>query len=236
MGLLDGLQGLQGAPPPRGGGSSNAALDGAATAATDAMSQFSSGAKSLFGDLGSQFGGGVDNLGDGVKSSVNSLRRLMGDESVAEDIESQPTAQMSLSEEMGSMFNLTWLQRIALFAMCFGTGVLLIGMSFTFLPAIVIMPHKFAASFTLGNFLAIVSTWILVGPRSQLQTMFHPVRAVAACVYVGSLIVTLLAAFFGGKFRYILVLASIVAEVISCEFYNFIHIALRCIQAAVSID
>lgn len=213
MGLLDGLQTLQGAPPPRP--SQNGTLETTSTAPPDTMSQFSSGAKSILGNLGSQFGDGVDNIGDGVKSSVNSLRRLMGDESV-DDVEAQPV-QMSLSEEMGSMFNLTWFQRIMLFAMVFGTGVLLIGISFTFLPVIVLVPHKFAAAFTMGNLLAILSTWILVGPRAQLQAMFHPVRAVAAGVYLGSLFVSLFAAFFGGKLRYVLVLAAIIAEVAACK-------------------
>lgn len=212
MGLLDGLQTLQGAPPPRSG--SNVALDATSTAATDPMSQISSGAKSLFGD----FGDGVDNLGEGVKSSVNSLRRLMGDESVDVDVEAQAPQQMSLSEEMGAMFNLTMFQRIALFAMVFGTGVLMICISFSFLPLIVVVPQKFAAAFTLGNLLAIVSTWILVGPKAQLQAMFHPVRAVAAGIYLTSLFVALFAAFFGGKMRYILVLIALVAEIASCKF------------------
>lgn len=216
MGLLDGLQTLQGAPPPRSSSATNGPSD---PNATDAMSQFSTGAKSLFGDFGSTVGDGVDNLGDGVKSSVNSLRRMMGDESVDVDVEMQAPQQMSLSEEMGAMFNLTMFQRIALFAMVFGTGVLMICISFSFLPVIVLVPHKFAAAFTLGNVLAIISTWILVGPKAQLQAMFHPVRAVAAGIYLASLFVALLAAFFGGKMRYLFVLAALVAEVGSCKFF-----------------
>lgn len=81
------------------------------------------------------------------------------------------------------------------------------------------MPHKFAAAFTMGNVLAIASTWVLVGPRAQLQTMFHPVRAVAAAIYVTSLVVALVAAFFGGKFRYVIVLVALVAELVSRKFF-----------------
>lgn len=211
MGLLDGLQSLQGPPPPR----TSTPLDSAANTASDAMSQFSSGAKSIFGDLGSTLNGSMDNLGGNVKSSVNSFRRMMGDESV-EDLEAnQPPAQMTLSDEMNAMFNLSMFQRLALFAMIFGTGVLMICISFSFLPLIVVMPHKFAASFTLGNILAIVSTWVLVGPKAQLQAMFAPVRAIAAGIYVASLFVALFAAFFGGKLRYIFVLIALVAEIAS---------------------
>lgn len=210
MGLLDGLETLQGAPPSRGAGTSDPPLN-------DAMANLSTGAKSFFGDFGSSIGDGVDNLGDGVKSSVNSLRRMMGDESVDVDVEMQTTQQMSFSEEMGAMFNLTWFQRIALFAMVFGTGVLMMCISFSFLPVIVVVPHKFAASFTLGNLLAIFSTVILVGPRAQLQAMFHPARAVAAGIYFASLFIALFAAFFGGKLRYIIVLVAVVAEICSCK-------------------
>lgn len=210
MGLLDGLQTLQGAPPPRP--ATLSPTDSASATASDAMTQFSSGAQSLFGDFSAGLAGGVEGLGGGVKTSVNSFRRMMGDESADIDLE-DPVEQMTLTEEMGTLFNLTWWQRLGLFAMVFGTGVLLIGISFTFLPVIVLVPHKFAAAFTMGNLLAIMSTWILVGPRAQLQAMFHPVRATAAAVYLSSLLVSLLAAFFGGKLRYILVLASIVAEI-----------------------
>lgn len=205
MGLLDGLNSLQGAPPP-----SQSASNPPSTAKPDAFSQFSNGARSFFGDVSDSLAPAVDNVTETAKTSMSSLRRLMGEE---EDIEAP--AQMSLSEEMSTMFNLTMFQRIGLFAMCFGTGVLMIVLSFSFLPMIVLVPHKFAASFTLGNVLAIMSTWVLVGPRAQLQSMFHPVRAVAAGVYVFSLVFALFAAFLGGKFRYVLVLAAVVAEIAS---------------------
>lgn len=285
MGLLDGLQSLQGAPPPNAHGSANgnalassnsssssssahhhhhhstnggggggvAGLNGAfgglgvSGPNMDALGmqvgQFAAGARGFFTDVGSKLGDtlapAVDNLSEGAKSSVTSLRRMMGDETVDDDIESgtsgsnlsgqqqqqqqqssQPqTQQMSLSDEMSSMFNLTMFQRIALFAMCFGTGILLIALSFTFLPLIVIAPQKFAAAFTMGNLLAIISTWMLVGPRAQLQSMFSPGRTVAASVYIISLLVTLLAAFFGGKFRYIFVLIALVSQISSCKFF-----------------
>lgn len=216
MGLLDGINSLQGAPPP------NPSLSKPMASASEPAGQLPPGERGFFFDFGSRFqetfSPAITNINETARTSVTSLRRLMGDETV-EDLEAPPPppAQMSLSEEMSSMFNLTLFQRIALFAMCFGTGVFLIGMSFTFLPMIVLAPHKFAASFTMGNVLAIVSTWILVGPRAQLQSMFSPVRAVAASIYVVSLLVTLCAAFFGGKLRYIIVFAALIAEIASCK-------------------
>lgn len=206
MGLLDGVQSLQGAPAPT----------------RDTMSKFSEGAKNSFGDFGNTLRDGVDNIGEGMKSSVNSIRRFIGDETV-DDVEAQAPVQQSLSEEMSSFFNLSMFQRIALFAMCFGVGVFMIFISFSFLPMIVFAPHKFAGAFTMGNVLAIISTWFLVGPKTQLQTMFHPARAVAAGVYVSSLAFVLFAAFFGGKLRYLLVLIGLVVEIVSRTlFFSFL--------------
>lgn len=54
------------------------------------------------------------------------------------------------------MFNLSWVQRLTLFVMCFSAGAVMIGLSFMFLPMILLKPHKFAAAFTAGNLLAIM--------------------------------------------------------------------------------
>lgn len=231
MGLLDGLNSLQGPPPPKSQPQTHVHIQPSSsnvgTSASDPISQFSAGAKTFFAGFGSKlsdtFSPAVDNINDTAKSSVTSLRRLMGDETV--DIEAP--AQMTMSEEMSSIFNLSLFQRILLFAMCFATGILLIGVSFTFLPFIVITPHKFAAAFTMGNILAIISTWILVGPRAQLQSMFNPIRAIASSIYLASLLFALLAAFFGGKLRYILVLITLVVEIAARKYFVCTHSVLH---------
>jgi hypothetical protein len=206
MGLLDGLSTLQGAPPARG----------------DPLASFGSGAKSLVGDLSASLSGGVGSLGTSAKSASDSFRRMLGDESVDVDVEGG--GQQSIADEVGELLNLSMLQRVALFGMCFSAGVVMIFVSFSFLPLIVVMPHKFAAAFTMGNVLAIVSTWVLVGPRAQLRTMFHPARAAAAAAYVGSLIFALFAAFFGGRLRYLLVLAALVVEIVALCWYSLSYI------------
>lgn len=205
MGLLEGLSTLEGAPPPAASTPPNGA-----SAHGDAMATFSNGAKSMFDGLGG-FGASISGGAVGVGSQ---MRQMLGG-----DIEEgQVPAQQTFSEEMSQTCNLTWMQRISLFAMVFGAGVMMIIMSISFLPLIVIAPHKFAGSFTMGNILAILSTWLLVGPRAQLQTMFQPGRALAAGMYVGSLVFVLLSAFFGGALRPFLVLVGLVAEISSCKF------------------
>lgn len=218
MGLLEGLSSLQGAPPPRG----------------DPLATFGTGTKSLVGDLSTSLSGGMDKFGSNAKSASDSFRRMLGDESVVVDLEmagggpgsagSSANGQQTMSEEMGALFDLGWMQRITLFAMCFTAGVVLLCISLSFLPLILVLPHKFAAPFAMGNVLAIVSTWILVGPRAQLKTMFHPQRAAAAAAYVGSLFFVLFAAFFGGKLRYLLVIVALVVEVAALAWYSLSYI------------
>lgn len=185
MGLLDGLKELEGAPLPA---PATQASNGAGAA--DAMA---AGAKSVL---------------DGLGHAGGQLRRFLGDEEEA-------PSQATMSDEVNALCSLTWIQRMALFAMTFGSGVLMIMTSVTFLPLLVIAPHKFAASFTMGNVLAIVSTWLLVGPRAQIAAMFQPNRAVPATAYVVSLVAVLGAAFFGGALRYPLVLVALVVEIVS---------------------
>ncbi len=212
MGLLEGLKELEGAPlpAPSTSGSANGA---SGAAAVDAMAQFSSGAKSVLGGLGG-FG---TSIGEGAAVAGNHMRRLFGDDTV--DLEAPQ--QATIGDEVNALCSLTWMQRIGLFAMTFGTGVLMLVTSISFLPLLVIAPHKFAAAFTMGNVLCITSTWLLTGPRAQLRAMFQPARAVAAACYVGSLILVLVAAFFGGSFRYPLVLVSLIIEILSRKLTVF---------------
>lgn len=61
-----------------------------------------------------------------------------------------------VAQEFGDILNLSWMQRLTLFVMCFSAGAVMIGLSFAFLPMILLKPHKFAAAFTAGNLLAIM--------------------------------------------------------------------------------
>ena len=56
-------------------------------------------------------------------------------------------------------------------------------------------PAPFAILYTLGNLIALGSTFFLWGPVSQLKNMFKPIRAGASIVYLVMLVVTLIVAF-----------------------------------------
>jgi len=58
----------------------------------------------------------------------------------------------------------------------------------------IISPRAFAKFYTLGTLFIIASTFFLVGPAKQLKSMFHPSRIVAAGIYLGSAVLTLVCA------------------------------------------
>lgn len=130
LGLVDGVSGLSGAPPP----STN----------NNPLCQLTTGAKTLFSDVG-------ERLDDGV----GALRRMVGQEDDDVELADLENGGGGFGEDFKGMFDLNWMQKLALFAMTFGAGVVLIVLSFWMVPLIVIKPHKFAVTFTVGNVLAI---------------------------------------------------------------------------------
>ncbi|OSX72127.1 hypothetical protein BU14_0464s0001 [Porphyra umbilicalis] len=194
----------------------------------DAFSQFAAGGQTAADVLGARASEVGTNVNDAFRGGWAAVSRMVGaDDGAPIDVEACANGnggQQSVQQEIGEMFNLSWVQRLTLFVMCFSAGAVMIGLSFMFLPMILLKPHKFAAAFTAGNLLAIMSTWVIVGPRAQLASMFHPARATAAAAYIGSLIFALFAAFFGGRLRYPLVLISLVVEVLALVWYSLSYI------------
>lgn len=71
------------------------------------------------------------------------------------------------------------------------------------------MPRTFAKWYTLGSILLIISSMFLMGPWSQMKTMFHKSRAPATIVYMFSIIGTLYAALHVSVFQYNTIYSSI---------------------------
>jgi hypothetical protein len=95
-------------------------------------------------------------------------------------------------EDPCACFKLTYQQRMMGFATCFVLGTVISIMS-TFL---VLNPVKFALPYTLGNILSLMATAFLIGPRRLVRYMCAPVRYIAACIYIGALIATLVSALY----------------------------------------
>jgi hypothetical protein len=55
--------------------------------------------------------------------------------------------------------------------------------------------RKYAALMTIGNCMDLCATSMLMGPRRQLRNMFDSVRRTATCIYLCSMVATIISAF-----------------------------------------
>lgn len=98
----------------------------------------------------------------------------------------------TLLDQFNEATTLTRTQRLLGFVVCFGMGMLLSLLA----PAFILRPVKLATTLTIGNLLSIGSMMFLVGPAKQCASMMDKKRWISTTVYLGSLVFTLLAAFY----------------------------------------
>jgi len=106
-----------------------------------------------------------------------------------------PDSDRSYADELDDLFSLSRTQRLYGFLFCFVLGWLLSLLSLVAVSQIAVHPEKFALLYTFGNVVSLCSTACLWGPCSQLRDMFKPVRVVATCLYLASMVLTLVCAF-----------------------------------------
>ena len=101
---------------------------------------------------------------------------------------SEPETATEVLDEYTSCASMSYEQRMYGFAFCalFGACVRR--------SRALWRPTKFATLYSMGNVLSLASTGFLTGFGRQLKNMFHGTRFVATCVYLGSLIMTLVRA------------------------------------------
>ena len=88
---------------------------------------------------------------------------------------------------------LSWKERLAGFAVCYGLGCLVTILAFgSFAAVFAGAPARFALTYTLGNVLNLGSTCFLVGPSRQWSALTHKSRRVASFVYILCMVITLL--------------------------------------------
>ncbi|GAA5804977.1 Got1/Sft2-like family-domain-containing protein [Helicostylum pulchrum] len=117
-------------------------------------------------------------------------------------------------EEEDPWYQLSRVERVMAFALCLALGVGCFALSFFFLP---IFPGKFAATFTLGSILILVSVALLRGPLSHLQHMMTKERIPFTVSYVGSMGMTLYAAI--GLRQTILTILFAIIQIIALLWY-----------------
>jgi len=89
-------------------------------------------------------------------------------------------------------------------------------------------PVPFVVNATVGNLIALAGSCFLSGPTSQVQKMFRPVRRAATTAYLGSLVLTLVIAFFGGKLplRGLILLLLMLLQYVAIAWYTLSYIPM----------
>ncbi len=86
------------------------------------------------------------------------------------------------------------------FAIAFGCGVALIGLSFFFLPLVTLSPQKFCLLFTLGSLCILASFAFLQEPLSYVASMFSGQKLIFTCCYLGSIILSIYSSMVAKKY------------------------------------
>merc|ERR1719221_2067904 len=95
-------------------------------------------------------------------------------------------------QSLGSLSALTMSPvKLAQFAGMFFLGLLLISLSFTFLPILVISPQKFALLFAFGSMTLLGSFAVLKGPQAFLMSLLQREKLPFSGAYVVGLVGTL---------------------------------------------
>ncbi|KAF1801340.1 ER-to-golgi vesicle protein transport Sft2 [Mucor lusitanicus] len=125
-----------------------------------------------------------------------------------------PLSSGDIEEEEDPWYQLSRVERVMAFALCLVLGVGCFALSFFFLP---LFPGKFAATFTLGSILILVSVALLRGPLSHIKHMISMERLPFTVSYVGSMILTLYAAL--GLRAMILTIIFAIIQIIALIWY-----------------
>ncbi|KAI8865788.1 SFT2-domain-containing protein [Ramicandelaber brevisporus] len=103
---------------------------------------------------------------------------------------------------------LTYMQKLVGFAVCAGTGVLCFFISIMKLT--MVSPTGFAAAFSMGSLLILLSIAILRGPRAHIKQMISSrQRGVMSLLYIGALFGTLYFSVVKGEFLGAVVFAGL---------------------------
>lgn len=127
-----------------------------------------------------------------ILPSLSSFRTEDGDEG-ADDPEASSMDWGIAGAPCSLCASLSWKERLAGFAVCYGLGTLLTVLSFgSFAAVFAGAPERFALTYSLGNILNVGSTCFLVGPQRQWTALTHKSRRIASAVYFSCIIFTLL--------------------------------------------
>ena len=98
---------------------------------------------------------------------------------------------------------LSWKQRLIGFSLCFALGVVVeLGSFMRIVELVGGNPKPFAVTYSLGNVIAICSSFFLAGPYKQCKSMLAPTRVIATATYLVAIGATLFVALFDACLLY----------------------------------
>ena len=163
------------------------------------------------GSATSSVGFGLEGILSSYLSGNSKLSAIPGSSS------SSTTSSSSTSPEWTCGMSAT--QRFQAFVLLACSSVSLYFASFfIFLPMLLFAPSKFATAFTFASIMWLLGFAILWGPKSTLTSLIAPDKRAFTLSYIGSLLLTLYAAFVSQS--YFLIMLAIAIQLTSAMYYT----------------
>jgi len=148
--------------------------------------------------------------------------------------------EQTFSDQLSEDCTLSRTTRLYGFGIFFGIGLVLTVIAAFMVPNIVTgNPERFAIPYAFGALCSLGATMFLMGPCSQLKSMFHKKRIIATIIYLLSIVLTLVMALAVGNPW--LVLLAILIQMGALLWYSLSYIPYAreclcsCCKSAVSI-
>lgn len=158
------------------------------------------------------------------RSAVHSAFSKFSFDSVKATLQSS-LSSASQSDEHEWSLGLTFMQRLQLcIVLLIGVTALFALSFFVYLPAVVLFPAKFGASFSFGSLLLIATLCVWFGPQRIFRASFqNPHQSTYSTLYCLSLLFSLYCVVFNNS--YIMVLVSVGAQFTALALCIYSHLA-----------
>lgn len=193
---------------------SKSTIGGSAAASSAPGSGSGSSSSSLFGSFFSRDQPQSQQQGGDEENASETSSFLPG--FVKNPFSSKPAA-----EQQGSDWTcgLSMAQRFQLFLLfLIGSGILFSVSLFVFLPMVILMPSKFATTFTFASLLFMAAMAIIRGPKTMLKGLLDKERLPFTVAYLLSLLATLYATFVSQS--YFIIVLAVALQVAALLWYG----------------
>lgn len=121
---------------------------------------------------------------------------------------------------------LTFKQRAFGLGCCIAVGLLMQITSFgAFASALLGHPSRWAIRYTIGNIVSLMGTCFLAGPKAQVKNMSRKGRRTSTAIFLGSMVLTVLAVYSGQHHgRALVIMGLVLTQWLSLIWYTLSYI------------